>query len=40
MERMANNFVYCFMKKQPSKYDWVCEVRSALMEGSAANSGF
>lgn len=40
MERMANNFVYCFAKKQPSKYSWVCEVRSALHEGSAANSGF
>ncbi|CAD7936998.1 unnamed protein product [Amoebophrya sp. A25] len=40
MERMANNFVYCFQKKQPSKYTWVCEVRSALHEGSAANSGY
>ena len=40
MERMANNFVYCFAKKQPSKYTWVCEVRSSLHEGSAANSGF
>jgi len=40
MERMANNFVYAFQKKQPSKYTWICEVRSALSEGSAANSGF
>eukprot|EP00971_Amphidinium_carterae_P073402 1451523-Amphidinium_carterae.1 len=27
LERMANNFVYAFAKKQPSKYTWVCEVR-------------
>lgn len=40
MERMANNFVYAFEKKQPSKYTWISEVRSSLQEGSAANSGF
>ena len=27
LERMANNFVYAFEKKQPSKYTWVCEVQ-------------
>mmetsp|Transcript_43699 Transcript_43699/g.126169 ORF Transcript_43699/g.126169 Transcript_43699/m.126169 type:complete len:1178 (+) Transcript_43699:2-3535(+) len=40
LERMANNFVYAFAKKQPSKYSWVCEIRSALFEGSAGSSGF
>eukprot|EP00933_Yihiella_yeosuensis_P022191 TRINITY_DN17470_c5_g1_i1.p1 TRINITY_DN17470_c5_g1~~TRINITY_DN17470_c5_g1_i1.p1 ORF type:complete len:263 (+),score=56.56 TRINITY_DN17470_c5_g1_i1:73-861(+) len=40
LERMANNFVYAFAKKQPSKYEWVCEIRSALFEGSAGSSGF
>jgi len=40
LERMANNFVYAFAKKQPSKYQWVCEIRSGLFEGSAGNSGF
>lgn len=40
LERMANNFVYAFAKRQPSKYTWVCEIRSALFEGSAGNSGF
>lgn len=40
MERMANNFIYAFQKKQPSKYTWICEVRSSLQEGGAANSGF
>eukprot|EP00931_Biecheleriopsis_adriatica_P087044 TRINITY_DN61565_c0_g1_i1.p1 TRINITY_DN61565_c0_g1~~TRINITY_DN61565_c0_g1_i1.p1 ORF type:complete len:1200 (+),score=230.54 TRINITY_DN61565_c0_g1_i1:151-3750(+) len=40
LERMANNFVYAFGKKQPSKYNWVCEIRSALFEGSAGSSGF
>mmetsp|Transcript_67862 Transcript_67862/g.161970 ORF Transcript_67862/g.161970 Transcript_67862/m.161970 type:complete len:1178 (-) Transcript_67862:53-3586(-) len=40
LERMANNFVYAFAKKQPSKYAWVCEIRSSLFEGSAGNSGF
>ena len=27
-ERMANNFVYVFQKKQPSKFSWVAEIRS------------
>eukprot|EP00397_Hematodinium_sp_SG-2012_P003423 GEMP01003431.1.p1 GENE.GEMP01003431.1~~GEMP01003431.1.p1 ORF type:complete len:1162 (+),score=229.91 GEMP01003431.1:352-3837(+) len=40
MERMANDFVYAFQKKQPSKYTWIAEVRSSLQEGGAANSGF
>lgn len=40
LERMANNFVYAFEKKQPSKYTWVCEIRSALFEGSAGSAGF
>mmetsp|Transcript_44 Transcript_44/g.122 ORF Transcript_44/g.122 Transcript_44/m.122 type:complete len:1191 (-) Transcript_44:26-3598(-) len=40
LERMANNFVYAFAKKQPSKYTWVCEVRSGMFEGSAGNVGF
>ena len=29
-ERMANNFVYVFHKKQPSKFSWVAEVRSQV----------
>merc|ERR1719393_1196892 len=40
LERMANNFVYAFEKKQPSKYTWVCEIRSGLFEGSQGCSGF
>jgi DNA-directed RNA polymerase II subunit RPB2 len=27
-ERLSNNHVYCFQKKQPSKLSWVCETRS------------
>lgn len=27
-ERLSNNHVYCFKKKQPSKLSWVCETRS------------
>jgi DNA-directed RNA polymerase II subunit RPB2 len=38
-ERMANNFVYCFQKKQPSKYTWFAEIRSQA-EGSQGVSGF
>eukprot|EP00921_Rhytidocystis_pertsovi_P011113 GHVQ01017903.1.p1 GENE.GHVQ01017903.1~~GHVQ01017903.1.p1 ORF type:complete len:1213 (-),score=132.68 GHVQ01017903.1:161-3799(-) len=38
-ERMANNFVYVFKKKQPSKYSWIAEVRSQ-MESQQATSGF
>jgi len=40
LERMANNFVYAFAKTGISKYSWVCEIRSAIFEGSAGNSGF
>jgi DNA-directed RNA polymerase II subunit RPB2 len=29
-ERMANNFVYVFHKKQPSKYSWMAEIRSQV----------
>lgn len=29
-ERMASNFVYCFRKKQPSKYSWTAEIRSHM----------
>jgi hypothetical protein len=32
-ERMSNNHVYCFKKKQPSKYQWVCETRSHIERG-------
>ena len=39
VEKMANNFVYCFKKKQPSKYTWVAEVRSQA-DGSQGTSGF
>ncbi|SOS76332.1 DNA-directed RNA polymerase II subunit RPB2, putative [Plasmodium sp. gorilla clade G1] len=38
-ERMANNFIYVFKKKQPSKFGWVAEIRSQ-MERSQATSGF
>jgi DNA-directed RNA polymerase II subunit RPB2 len=33
-ERMSNNHVYCFKKRQPSPYMWVCETRSHV-EASA-----
>jgi len=32
-ERMSSNDVYCFRKKQPHKFSWVCETRSHV-EGS------
>ena len=38
-ERMANNFVYAFHKKQPSKWSWIVEVRSCA-EGMQATSPF
>eukprot|EP00918_Siedleckia_nematoides_P044416 GHVU01097145.1.p1 GENE.GHVU01097145.1~~GHVU01097145.1.p1 ORF type:complete len:890 (+),score=212.80 GHVU01097145.1:459-3128(+) len=38
-ERMANNFVYVFQKKPPSKFTWVCEIRSQR-EGTQATSTF
>eukprot|EP00450_Noctiluca_scintillans_P014548 CAMPEP_0194524266 /NCGR_PEP_ID=MMETSP0253-20130528/59388_1 /TAXON_ID=2966 /ORGANISM="Noctiluca scintillans" /LENGTH=1166 /DNA_ID=CAMNT_0039368879 /DNA_START=15 /DNA_END=3515 /DNA_ORIENTATION=- len=40
LEKMANNFVYAFVKTGNSKYTWVCEVRSSLFEGSAGSAGF
>ena len=27
-ERMANNITLVFHKRPPSKYSWVCEIRS------------
>lgn len=38
-ERMANNFIYVFKKKQPSKFSWVAEIRSQ-MEYSQGTSAF
>ncbi|SBT70544.1 DNA-directed RNA polymerase II subunit RPB2, putative [Plasmodium malariae] len=38
-ERMANNFIYVFKKKQPSKFGWIAEIRSQ-MEKSQATSAF
>jgi len=32
-ERMCTNHVYAFKKKQPSKWAWVCEVRSYIEQG-------
>ena len=29
-ERMANNFIYVFKKKEPSKYSWYAEIRSNM----------
>ena len=37
-ERMSNNHVYCFRKKQPSKYSWVCETRSHVEHGARPTS--
>lgn len=34
-ERISNNHVYVFKKKQPSKYDWVCETRSHISTGAS-----
>jgi len=33
-ERMSNNHVYCFKKKQPSKFSWVVECRSHVEHGA------
>ena len=33
-ERMSSNDVYCFRKKQPHKFSWVCETRSHQEKGS------
>lgn len=37
-ERMSNNHVYCFKKKQPSKFTWVCETRSHVEHGARPTS--
>lgn len=37
-ERMSNNHVYVFQKKQPHKYAWVCETRSHILSGSRPTS--
>mmetsp|Transcript_35761 Transcript_35761/g.114494 ORF Transcript_35761/g.114494 Transcript_35761/m.114494 type:complete len:960 (+) Transcript_35761:23-2902(+) len=37
-ERMANNHVYCFRKKQPHKYAWVVECRSHIEHGARPTS--
>jgi hypothetical protein len=29
-EKMTNNAVYVFSKKQPSKYSWVAEIKSSI----------
>jgi DNA-directed RNA polymerase II subunit RPB2 len=33
-ERMSNNHVYVFRKKQPSKYEWVSEIKSQVTRSS------
>mmetsp|Transcript_12 Transcript_12/g.18 ORF Transcript_12/g.18 Transcript_12/m.18 type:complete len:416 (+) Transcript_12:30-1277(+) len=37
-ERMSNNHVYCFRKKQPGKFLWVCETRSHPEGGTRPTS--
>jgi len=37
-ERMANNHVYVFEKKQPSKYSYQCEIRSVVEQSSRTPS--
>lgn len=37
-ERISNNHVYVFRKKQPSKYEWVCETRSHISTGARPTS--
>jgi DNA-directed RNA polymerase II subunit RPB2 len=39
-ERMANNFVYVFRKKEPSKYSWVAEIRSNMESSNRPPSQF
>jgi DNA-directed RNA polymerase II subunit RPB2 len=39
-ERMANNFVYVFHKKQPAKYSWVAEIRSHMEKTNRPPSSF
>uniref|UniRef100_A0A7S2SDK5 DNA-directed RNA polymerase subunit beta n=1 Tax=Mucochytrium quahogii TaxID=96639 RepID=A0A7S2SDK5_9STRA len=37
-ERLANNSVFCFMKKPPSKFCWCAEVRSHVETGARPTS--
>lgn len=37
-ERMSNNDVYCFKKRQPHKFQWVCETRSSIERGMKSSS--
>jgi DNA-directed RNA polymerase II subunit RPB2 len=37
-ERMANNQVYCFKKKEPHKYMWTAECRSHIEHGARPTS--
>jgi DNA-directed RNA polymerase II subunit RPB2 len=37
-ERMSNNHVYCFRKKQPHRYSWVVECRSHVEHGARPTS--
>lgn len=37
-ERMSNNDVYCFKKRQPHKFLWVCETRSHVEKGMKSSS--
>ncbi|KAJ1460650.1 hypothetical protein M885DRAFT_508737 [Pelagophyceae sp. CCMP2097] len=37
-ERMSNNHVYCFRKKQPHAYSWVVECRSHIEHGARPTS--
>lgn len=39
-ERMANNFVYVFKKKEPSAYSWIAEIRSNLDSSNRPPSQF
>ncbi len=38
-ERMANNFVYLFKKKDQNKYSWCAEIRSYLDRSNSQYSG-
>ena len=37
-ERMSNNHVYVFKKKDDSRFEWVCEVRSHITNGARPTS--
>lgn len=39
-ERMANNFVYVFKKKEPAAYSWLAEIRSNLDSSNRPPSQF